>query len=184
MKTITHTTLTILAILLAALGGFIYSGLYNIGADDHHTAFVFSVMETVRDRSISRHAQHIVVPPLTDNASIAEGAEHYAGMCTGCHLAPGIEQSAMRKGLYPQPPKLTEPNDLSPAEQFWVIKHGLKMTGMPAWGATHSDEEIWHIVAFLQQLPQLTTAQYQALTADSVNENSVASPTASVHHHH
>lgn len=182
MKTIT-IVLAVSAVTLLGTAGFIYSGLYNIGADEPHNALTFSAIETLRDRSISVHARGLVVPSLTANALIAEGAEHYAGMCTGCHLAPGIEQSALRKGLYPQPPKLAEPNDLSPAEQFWVIKHGLKMTGMPAWGATHSDEEIWGMVAFLQQLPRMTPAQYQALTADSDEHDETEAAETHAHQH-
>ncbi len=87
-------------------------------------------------------------------------------MCTGCHLAPGVGDNEMRQGLYPQPPNLSQPRDRSPAQLFWIIKHGLKMTGMPAWGVTHDDEAIWGLVAFLQQLPTMDAAAYAALTRD------------------
>jgi hypothetical protein len=84
-------------------------------------------------------------------------------MCIDCHLAPDAKESEIREGLYPQPPNLTEQIDASPAEMFWVIKHGIKMSAMPAWGKTHDDGSIWGIVAFLQKLPELTPEQYQAL---------------------
>jgi len=84
-------------------------------------------------------------------------------MCADCHFAPGTQQSEIREGLYPQPPNLTEKTDLVPAEMFWAIKHGIKMSAMPAWGKTHDDQNIWGIVAFLQQLPDLTPEQYRAL---------------------
>ena len=87
-------------------------------------------------------------------------------MCTGCHLAPGVGDNEMRQGLYPQPPNLSQPRDRSPAQSFWIIKHGLKMSGMPAWGVTHDDEAIWGLVAFLQQLPTMDAADYAALTQD------------------
>ena len=54
-------------------------------------------------------------------------------------------------------------SELTPAEQFWVVKHGLKMTGMPAWGVTHDDELLWDVVAFLRKLPELSADQYRAL---------------------
>ena len=69
----------------------------------------------------------------------------------------------MRAGLYPRPPDLTEHLSASPAEEFWVIKHGIKMSAMPAWGKTHDDRSIWGIVAFLQKLPGLTPEQYRTL---------------------
>lgn len=66
-----------------------------------------------------------------------------------------MEESAARTGLYPQPPNLAQ-HRVAPGTAFWVIKHGLKMTGMPAWGETHDDASIWSIVAFLQRRPDLT----------------------------
>ena len=120
-------------------------------------------MELVRDRSIAVRIKDVQVPPLDDPELVADGAEHYAAMCAGCHLAPGIKQSELREGLYPQPPNLTERIDAGPAEKFWIVKHGIKMSAMPAWGKTHDDRSIWGIVAFLQRLPELTAEQYRAL---------------------
>ena len=84
-------------------------------------------------------------------------------MCSLCHLAPGMKRTEISRGLYPRAPELRRKSDLTPAEQFWVVKHGLKMTGMPAWGVTHDDELLWDVVAFLQKLPELTADQYQTL---------------------
>ena len=95
---------------------------------------------------------------------IAGGAD-FNEMCTGCHLKPGVEDSELASGMYPRPPSLAKSTRDNPAETFWIIKHGLKMSGMPAWGATHDDDRIWAMVAFLLQLPRLTPAQYQILTA-------------------
>jgi len=105
-------------------------------------------------------------PPLDDPALIRMGAEHYSKMCTGCHLAPGMGRSELRDGLYPAPPNLTRfaPD---PSEAFWIIKHGLKMTAMPAWGLTHDDHTIWAMVAYLQKQPRMSAAEYQSLTANA-----------------
>ena len=146
---------------LAALA--LYFGVVNVAADVPHSALVFAAMETVRDRSIAVRIGDIRVPRLDDPKLIREGGEHYDAMCVDCHLAPGMRQSELREGLYPQPPDLTERIDASPAETFWVIKHGIKMSAMPAWGTTHDDENIWGLVAFLQKLPELTPEQYAAL---------------------
>ena len=84
-------------------------------------------------------------------------------MCSLCHLAPGMKRTEISRGLYPRAPELRRKSELTPAEQFWVVKHGLKMTGMPAWGVTHDDELLWDVVAFLRKLPELTADQYQTL---------------------
>jgi len=123
-------------------------------------------MTGIRDRSIEVRSRDLKVPDLQDRALIAMGAGHYAEMCADCHRAPGAAESEIRSGLYPQPPDLTRfaPD---PAEAFWVIKHGIKMSAMPAWGVTHDDAAVWAIVAFLQQLPTLDADAYPALTEAS-----------------
>ncbi|HLW74694.1 MAG TPA: cytochrome c, partial [Gammaproteobacteria bacterium] len=118
--------------------------------------------------SIHARLDAITVPVLTDPVMVEQGFDHYHEMCEGCHLAPGIEDSELRSGLNPQPPLLykTVPHS-SPAELFWTVKNGIKMTGMPAWGVTHDDAKIWAIVAFLEQLPKMTPEQYQAMAKNS-----------------
>jgi mono/diheme cytochrome c family protein len=159
--------LKILAAVLIAgivlLAVAVYAGTFDVAADTPHSRVVYRFLETMRDRSIDARSAGVDIPPLSDPKMIAEGAEHYAQMCTGCHLAPGMRDSEIRPGLYPQPPDLTQPPPPSPARAFWVVKHGIKMTAMPAWGTTHSDAAIWNIVAFLQRLPTLTPEQYRSL---------------------
>jgi mono/diheme cytochrome c family protein len=155
------------AALLAFIGAaslVIYAGIYNIGADTPHTQLVFWLLETVRERSIAVRATGVVVPhDLADAKRIAAGAGQYAEMCSSCHLAPGMKRTEISRGLYPRAPELRRGSDLAAAEEFWVVKHGVKMTGMPAWGVTHNDEILWDIVAFLRKLPDLTPAEYEAL---------------------
>ena len=91
---------------------------------------------------------------------ILKGAGQYAAMCASCHLAPGQATSELRQGLYPLPPDLTT-EKVDPRRAFWVIKHGVKMSAMPAWGTGHDDATLWSLVAFLQVLPGLTTQQYR-----------------------
>jgi len=159
-------TWILIAVAVGALAAlYVYSGIFDVAADVPHSTFVYAVMEVVRDRSIAVRIKNIQVPPLDDPQLIAEGAEHYDAMCADCHLAPGAEHSDLRDGLYPQPPNLAEHIDAGPAEMFWVVKHGIKMSGMPAWGKTHDDQNIWAIVALLQKLPELTPDRYDALVA-------------------
>ncbi|MGH7430139.1 MAG: c-type cytochrome [Candidatus Methylomirabilaceae bacterium] len=117
-----------------------------------------------RERSVAARSSDIAVPSLDDPKLIAVGAEHYAEMCTGCHLAPGLRDTEIRAGLYPKPPNLAEHGEhRTPEETFWIIKHGFKMTGMPAWGLTHDDESIWGMVAFVRRLPDLSPDAYREL---------------------
>ncbi len=112
-----------------------------------------------------------MVPNLDDPQMLASGGADYNEMCSGCHMKPGREQSEIRQGLYPQPPNLARGGDdhgddkREDAERFWIIKHGIKASAMPAWGLTHDDARIWAMVAFIRRLPELTPDQYQILTA-------------------
>jgi mono/diheme cytochrome c family protein len=154
----------VLLVIIAGLGVFAWSGSYNIGADAPHWSLTLRIMQAVRDRSVHAHAKDIVVPALDDPQLILKGAGQYAAMCTGCHLAPGMADSEIRPGLYPQPPVLWQTR-VDPRDAFWVIKHGIKMSAMPAWGASHDDATIWSMVAFVQKLPAMTPADYKAITA-------------------
>ena len=172
MKLVKVFAVVVVACLLALMG-FIYSGQYNIGADAPHWPFSGRLLEMLREQSIAAHAGGIEVPDLKDPELIGEGAIHYAPMCSGCHLAPGMENTELRAGLYPQPRNLAEARvavangdaDRIAARQFWIIKHGIKMSAMPSWGATHDDISLWAIVAFLHRLPELSPAQYQTMIA-------------------
>jgi mono/diheme cytochrome c family protein len=151
-------------VLIGAAALAIYAGLYNIAADVPHSQPVYWLFETVRDRSVAAGAHDIVVPNDLDDANrISRGAGQYAEMCSVCHLAPGMQRTEISRGLYPRAPELRRGTELTTAEQFWVVKHGIKLTGMPAWGVTHDDDLLWDVVAFLQKLPKLTQEQYEAL---------------------
>ena len=172
MKVLRIAALAVVTLVAVGLG-FIFSGIFSVAADDPHWAATRWLLEAARERSIAARAGGITVPPLDDPKLIAIGAEHYSEMCTKCHLAPGIEGSELRRGLYPQPPNLVEHGSgHSPQETFWIIKHGLKMTGMPAWGATHDDHSIWGLVAFLHKLPELSPEAYRAIVgAEGADEH-------------
>jgi hypothetical protein len=114
-------------VLVGAAAVVIYAGLYNIAADVPHTQPVYWLFETVRDRSIAARARNIIVPDNLDDANrISRGAGQYAEMCSVCHLAPGMKRTEISRGLYPRAPELRRKTDLTPAEQFWIVKHGVK----------------------------------------------------------
>lgn len=179
---------TILIFSVALFGiamGFVFSGLYPVGADIPHSSLTYNLLETLRERSIARASANLEVPNLDNPDWLLSGGPDYNEMCATCHLRPGKAQSDMSLGLYPVPPNLAQAHEdaeghehgdktQAARRQFWIIKHGIKASGMPAWGITHEDERIWAMVAFLQKLPDLTPEQYQILTARG---------DASAHHH-
>lgn len=141
--------------------GFIFSGLVNVAASNPENALVEWVLSTTMKRSVSARARNLDAPGLADEHQIREGLSQYAGMCVDCHGAPGVKQSGFTRGLNPPPPILSEEvHEWDAAELFWITKHGVKMTGMPAFGQAHTDEEIWAMVAFLQQMPTMSPEEY------------------------
>jgi mono/diheme cytochrome c family protein len=102
-------------------------------------------------------------------------------MCTSCHLAPGLAQTELRQGLYPQPPDLSKHGVHDPAEAFWVIKHGVKLTAMPAWGRSHDDAAIWDMVAFVRQLPAMDQAAFEAMAGRAADDGHGGDE--HIHHH-
>ena len=170
MKTVGVTLLAGLAVLLLAGLLFIFSGVYDVAATSEDGGLIEWVLETTRERSVHRAAEslEIQVPRLDDPRMIRSGLVRYHALCATCHGAPGIQISATGQGLNPFPPELAgEVGEEEPLELFWVIKNGIKMTGMPAYGVTHGDEEIWEIVAFLKRMPQLSPAEYEALAREA-----------------
>lgn len=164
MKKIVITLLAVTVLAAATIAVVVYLGVVNVAADEPHSSPVTALLETARNRSIVARADSIDVPQLDDPAKVQAGAGNYAAMCVSCHLAPGLAATELSEGLYPAPPNLTQaglPDD--PARTFWVIKHGIKASGMPAWGKSMDDRYIWDIVAFLERLPSLDAQQYQAM---------------------
>src|SRR5437588_9762606 len=156
MRRIIGTAVAVIVLIAAAGLAFIYSGSYYVGADRPHWAVTAWLLNTALERSIDEHAEGIAVPPgLDDQAKIAEGAGQFARHCVACHGAPGVRAGEVANGLYPRPPNLkTVAASESPAELFWIVKHGIKMSGMPAW-SEQGDDVLWAIVAFVQKLPKM-----------------------------
>ena len=167
MKFISMFVIAVIIALIAVVG-FVYSGLYNVSATSPHSGFANWVMSTTMHASVERRAKDIDVPNLDDEALQLAGINDFDAMCAACHGAPGQDPEAMGQGLNPPAPDLTESAaHRTAAELFWVTKHGVKMTGMPAWGATHDDKAIWPVVAFMTTLHELDADAYQFMLASA-----------------
>ncbi|NDP48496.1 MAG: cytochrome c [Sulfuriferula multivorans] len=185
MKRFLMGVLTTLIVGAGVGAWFVYSGLFDVSADTPHNTLVYRMIETARDNAIDRQVRDAIVPAnLADDERIRRGAGNYAAMCVECHLAPGKSNSEIRMGLYPEPPDLAQPGKAdAAARQFWVIKHGIKASGMPAWSKGGiEDESIWDIVAFLQKMPTLNADQYAALV-ESSEGHSHGGPAGGDNHH-
>jgi cytochrome c553 len=154
-------------LVLFAFGAtvFVGSGVYDIGADDHHTKLTLRLIELLRDRSIEVRSQSIELRYVDAAERISAGAKGYASLCAGCHLAPGETKSPVRTGLYPHPPNLAQEEVSDGRRAFWIVKHGIKMSAMPAWGKTLDDAAIWDIVSFIHKMPDMNADRYRQLTS-------------------
>jgi mono/diheme cytochrome c family protein len=150
----------------AAVGGFwlLYSGVYDVAATKQHLPATYWLLDTAMRESVRRRAEHIDVPPLGDEAQLSRGLAGFRAHCAHCHGEPGVAPAPYALGMTPVPTNLVHAaREWPPAQLFWIIKFGIKMSGMPAWQFRLEDAEIWAIVAFMQVLPTLSPAAYQAL---------------------
>jgi mono/diheme cytochrome c family protein len=154
------------AVLMGGALSFVYSGFYDVSATDQHLAPTYHAIRVAMQRSVARRAADIPVPELDKPAQLERGLSLYRAHCVQCHGAPGIAPEPFALGLTPLPTPLARSGrDRTPAELFWVIKQGIKMTAMPAWQFRMPDEDIWATVAFLKRLPYLSVQEYRALQA-------------------
>jgi mono/diheme cytochrome c family protein len=150
-------------IVLAALAGtlLLFSGWYNIGATTQHWQPVYTVLERGMHYSVRHHARDVTPPDLSAPRMVRQGASIYAARCVQCHGAPGVAQHDIGKSMQPIPgPLVDAARRWKPGEMYWITRHGIKMSGMPAWEFRLEDEEIWAVVAFMAQLPALSPRDY------------------------
>jgi cytochrome c553 len=155
------------ALLLGFL--FMWSGVYSVAASRGHWAMTEWLLTFEMRNSVKTHALGIDVPPLDNADLVTLGAGHFQSGCAYCHGAPGIPRSPIAHAMLPPPPDLATNMRLwRDSELFWIIMHGIKYTGMPAWPAQQRDDEVWALVAFLRRLPDLDAAQYRDLALGGV----------------
>lgn len=166
-RTLTTVLITLAAVLVVAVGAgllVIYTGAYNVAATEQHAGITQWALNTLQHNSVEARAGSVQGAPPTDSAALAHGFDHFHAMCVVCHGAPGLDRGELGQGITPTPPRLEEEvPEWSDAELFWITKHGIRFAGMPAFGTTHGDPEIWAIVAFLRRLDGMTEEAYATL---------------------
>lgn len=157
--------LALIGLIIVILGFYLYMGYYNISATEPHMEFVEDTLQKIKMNSVKHHTKDLIKPAMSDKDIMTSGFEHYDAMCVKCHGAPGTEETELRKGLNPKPPEFTENLDpgLNIEQIYWITKNGIKMSGMPGFGTTHDDEELWNIAGFVAKLPEISAEKYKRL---------------------
>jgi mono/diheme cytochrome c family protein len=152
-------------VLLAVGAGaaLFYAGVYDISATDQHLAPTYWLLDNGMRRSVKQRAAEITPPDLGEPGQLGRGLALYREHCVQCHGAPGVAPASFALGMTPMPANLAyTAREWPPAEVFWVVKEGIKMTGMPAWRYRMSDQDIWAIVAVMRELPKLSPQEYRS----------------------
>jgi mono/diheme cytochrome c family protein len=142
----------------------VYTGAYNVAATEEHASFTRWAFDTTFQNSVERRAADVTLPQAVTSEMIATGAASYRSSCQHCHAGPGVGRAEWASGMRPRPPYLTEAAaEWDLREVFWLVRHGVKMSGMPAFGPTHDEQAIWSIAAFVKELPAMTPERYAQL---------------------
>ena len=182
-KTAAITAVAVVVVLALAGLGFMYSGAYNVAATDGHSGLMQWALETTKDRSIGARGDDVPEPPAFDSALVVSGFDGFRDMCVQCHGAPGVDPGVNGQGLYPEPPELgEEAHEFTDGELFWITKNGVKFTGMPAFGPTHADRDLWAVVAFIRELEEMSPDEYQR-RVDAREAELAAQESESGHNH-
>lgn len=164
--TILFSALAVFVIACLAFWAIVLSGRIDVSADGNHWTLTESALATIRQNAVAREALSVedATPKLDRAGEPYTGIIAYEDMCASCHIPPGGSPTPLAQGLNPSPPDLAEAAAIrSPEELFWITKHGIRMSGMPAWGATHDDEELWPIIALITRFPDFTDSDYDDL---------------------
>jgi cytochrome c553 len=156
-----------LLLAFAGIGGFAAAalGIIPITASSGHFEITERMLVFAKERSVATHTLGQKPPPLGDAAHILKGAGHFEAGCRPCHGAPDLPRlPRVPQAMLPPPPDLSaKVRDYEPEELFYIVKHGIKFTGMPAWPTQQRDDEVGALVAFLVELPKLDRAAYRRL---------------------
>jgi hypothetical protein len=153
-----------LIVLLVGVVLYAWSGLYNIAATKPHWAITSTFIEILRDRSIAVHSDAIKIMNISEGELRKNSFTGYHEMCRLCHGAPEYQPEEFAKGLYPEPLSMMAGHiqeELSDREIYWIVKNGIKLTGMPAFGPTHNEAELRGLVAIAKEITQMSPEFYR-----------------------
>jgi len=153
----------VLLLLILVVAIVVFGGLYPVAASKGDPAGMGWLLEETMEHGVKSGAKGLT-PPRLMQADIREGGSHFKAMCQQCHGGPGAKPEEFATVMNPRPPDLSKvASEWSVSELFWIAKHGIKMSGMPAFGKADEDEELWKIAAFVKQLPKTSSGDYASL---------------------
>jgi mono/diheme cytochrome c family protein len=176
---------SLLSLVFIAVGVYVFlsSGRLNVAATTPPDT-IDELAEFALDRALERQAAGTTVSIPKDAAGLERGLPHFRENCLPCHGAPGIPAFEFAQGMNPSVPLLDSDHvqKLSDGQIFWIVKNGIRFTGMPAFGVNHADSELADIVAFVRHLPKLDPAETEKLKAALPEPHHHAPPAAAEDH--
>ena len=167
--TITITWKRVVAAVVAGIAAVLLvslSGVINLAATSGHWPITTWFLHWTMQNSVRTYAAFGTPDKVIDDTGMVSAAGHFAQSCVACHGAPGVKPLPVMQAATPHAPYLaTIDGKYTDAELFRILDHGIKYTGMPAWGARNREDEVRRMVAFVRAMPRMTPAQYRGLTA-------------------
>ncbi len=155
------------AIVGLALAGllFAWSGVFNIAASSGHWKITDWFLHWTMRNSVRTYAAITAPDDPEANEGLVSAAGLFKASCASCHGAPGVRPLPVMQAATPPAPDLSiNAREWTDKQIFWILKHGVKYTGMPGWAAKDRDDEVRRMVAFVHLLPEMTPATYRSLT--------------------
>ena len=181
----------VFGILLVAAGAaaIVYTGAFNTSAEVPPSRMERRLATLALNKSVAKRAPNRKNPLPATPENLRGGLAHFRENCVVCHGAPGVDPGEIGQGLNPGAPDLTLPRvqERTDGQLYWLVDEGIRMTGMPAFGPTHGENELWQIVAFLRHLPEITDeekAQLQGETEAAEHHHEEAPPSPRPEHTH
>lgn len=146
------------AIVFAAIAGFVLlqRGYFPANADAEPSKIEVFLADMAVESYVKTQSKDLRSPFTASNEVLLKGLKNYQTNCAGCHGSPAQKDATFANSFYPKAPQFANQTHRMPeAELFWITKHGIRMSGMPAFGTMLSDEEIWKIALFLHRLDNL-----------------------------
>ena len=151
----------IVAILVAGAGTYMYvkKGYLSFDADQEATPFEEHTAMAAVDAATDRRAPETKNPLQANEATLVAGANLYTNHCASCHGLPSNPESQFGKSFYPEVPAFfKDAPDMAKNQNFYIIQHGIRWSGMPAWNKTLNDTQTWQLVTFLSHIEKLPPA--------------------------
>jgi mono/diheme cytochrome c family protein len=141
---------------------YVKSGAFNVAASHPHSRLVEWITHETMINSVRRRAAETELPRTVSPGHAIRGFCQYETHCVACHGAAAVAREQWTNGLNPQPPYLLDASQKwSSRELYWIVRNGIKMTAMPAWRESMTDEQMHDVVAFVATMSKLPPQTYE-----------------------